>query len=203
MIYKLQGHVASYEDDHLIIDVNGIGYGVFCSSILINKYSNIGSKISLLIETYVREDSIKLFGFEDATEKKTFNIITKIPGVGAKMGVAILSHMTPSDISNAVMSEDKDSFKAISGVGPKLANRIVTELKGKLLKDLPKANTPLDTKFVNQNVNDNINDAVTAMENFGFSRSDAYGLMVKLKKEDPEIKLDEMIKSGLKQLGTR
>lgn len=200
MIFKLQGKIASYEDDLLIVDVNGVGYGVFCSSIIINKYSKIGTEISLLIETFVREDSIKLFGFETSDEKKTFNIITKIPGVGAKMGIAILSSMTPNQISNAVLAEDKNSFKAISGVGPKLANRMITELKGKL----DKGQIGSITKSANSDepVNNDVSDAVMAIENFGFARKDAYNLMVKLKQENPDIKLDEMIKSGLKALGS-
>lgn len=200
MIFKLHGKVAAFEDDYLVIDVNGVGYGVFCSSIIINKYSKIGSEIALLIETFVREDSLKLFGFETILEKQTFNIITKIPGVGAKMGVAILSSMTPSEISNAVLSEDKNSFKAISGVGPKLATRIITELKGKLDKS---PISSLSSTSNNEPINNDVNDAVMAIENFGFARKDAYNLMMKLKTDNPDIKIDEMIKTGLKQLGSK
>ncbi|MBQ2810599.1 MAG: Holliday junction branch migration protein RuvA, partial [Alphaproteobacteria bacterium] len=132
MIAKLRGLVDSIFEDSCIVDVGGVGYLVFASAKTLARL-NTGSETSLLIETVVREDSISLFGFYDAWEKEWFGTLTKVQGVGAKVCLSILSVLTPSQLAQAVAAQDKNSFLRASGVGPKLAARLVTELKDKIV----------------------------------------------------------------------
>ena len=125
MIAKLRGIVDTIGEDYAIIDVNGVGYLVFASAKTLAKLPRGGSA-SILVETVVREDSITLFGFADAWEKEWFLTLTKVQGVGAKVCLSILSVLTPNQLAQAVSAQDKASFTRASGVGPKLAARIVT-----------------------------------------------------------------------------
>ena len=132
MIAKLRGVVDTLGSDYCIIDVNGVGYLVFASAKTLAKLAR-GAQVALLIETIVREDSISLFGFADAWEKEWFLTLTKVQGVGAKVCLAILSVLSPMQLAQAVSAQDKASFTRAAGVGPKLAARIVTELKDKIV----------------------------------------------------------------------
>ena len=127
MIAKLKGIIDTIGEDYCIIDVSGVGYLVFASAKTLSKMIK-GATTSLLIETVVREDSITLYGFADAWEKEWFNTLTKVQGVGAKVCLSILSVLGPNQLAQAVSAQDKASFTRASGVGPKLAARIVTEL---------------------------------------------------------------------------
>ena len=132
MIAKLRGLIDTIGDDYAIVDVNGVGYLVFASAKTLGKLIR-GKQYCLLIETVVREDSITLFGFVDAWEKEWFLTLTKVQGVGAKVCLSILSVLSPAQLSQAVAAQDKNSFTRASGVGPKLAARLVTELKDKIV----------------------------------------------------------------------
>ena len=133
MIAQLKGLVDNLELDHALIDVQGVGYQVFCSGRTLANLT-LGQAATLKILTHVREDHIHLYGFADASEKEWFDILLGVQGVGPKMALSILSQMNPTDLANALMLEDKRPFQAISGVGPKLAARLVTELKQKTPK---------------------------------------------------------------------
>ena len=132
MIAKLRGLIDTIGDDYCIIDVNGVGYLVSASSKTLGKLAQ-GEEATLLTEMVVREDSLSLFGFADAWEKEWFTTLTKVQGVGAKVCLSILSVLTPAQLSQAISAQDKTSFCRASGVGPKLAARIVTELKDKIV----------------------------------------------------------------------
>ena len=132
MIAKLRGLIDTIGDDYCIIDVNGVGYLVSASSKTLGKLAQ-GQEATLLTEMVVREDSLSLFGFADAWEKEWFTTLTKVQGVGAKVCLSILSVLTPAQLSQAISAQDKTSFCRASGVGPKLAARIVTELKDKIV----------------------------------------------------------------------
>ena len=132
MIAKLRGLIDTIGDDYCIIDVNGVGYLVSASSKTLGKLVQ-GEEATLLTEMVVREDSLSLFGFADAWEKEWFTTLTKVQGVGAKVCLSILSVLTPAQLSQAISAQDKTSFCRASGVGPKLAARIVTELKDKIV----------------------------------------------------------------------
>ena len=148
MIAKLRGLVDTIGEDYCIIDVNGVGYLVYASAKTLGKLA-LNSTASLMIETVVREDSISLFGFVDALEKEWFNTLTKVQGVGAKVCLSIMSVLTPNQLAQAVAAQDKSSFARANGVGPKLAARIVTELKDKIVS-VPMANI---SKDINQSLN--------------------------------------------------
>ena len=130
MIAKLRGIIDTLEEDRAIVDVNGVGYLVYASAKTLGRLTR-GQETSLWIETVVREDSISLFGFLHPLEKEWFLTLTKVQGVGAKVCLNILSVLTPAQLVLAVAAQDKASFARAGGVGPKLAARIVSELKGK------------------------------------------------------------------------
>lgn len=203
MIAKLIGIVDSLYDGFVILNVSGVGYRVFCSTKTISKLPAINYTASLFIETQVREDHIHLFGFSDATEQQLFNILTVVQGVGAKVGLSILSALSPNEIQIAVMTGDAKAFTRVSGIGPKLATRLVTELKGKLgsvgsnesmmvLGSSTHQGTPL---------NKTLDDALSALVNLGYSRTEAAITAAQIMRENPEITLSELIRLSLKEIG--
>jgi Holliday junction DNA helicase RuvA len=132
MIGKLKGLVDSFGDDRVLIDCGGVCYEVFCSGRTLQSLPRVGEAAVIFIETIVREDMIRLYGFSHETEKSWFNLLTSVQGVGARVALAILSVMSPSELSSAVALQDKAMIGRANGVGPKLALRVVTELKGKV-----------------------------------------------------------------------
>lgn len=203
MIKKLKGRIDTIDTDSVIIDVGGVGYGVFCSANTLRALPAKGEAASLFIETHVREDHIHLFGFASLEEQESFNTITKVSGVGVKVALAILSVLTPERLQNAIAAQDKAAFKAASGVGPKLAERIVTELKGKFsYKNLPTGVVNASTGAIME-ANNNINDAISALVNLGYGRADAYNVITKIAAQNDNAQIDFLIKGGLKELGGR
>ena len=201
MIGKLKGRIDSSFDDSLIIDVGGVGYHVFCATRVIAALQP-GTSAELIIETHVREDHIHLYGFVSVSERDWFRLLCSVQGVGNKTALAILSTYTPDALSRAILAKDIAAFKAISGIGPKLAERIVTELKDKALKMgiedsglginllSPKAQS-LRPKASHQD------DAISALVNLGYSRSEAYGAVMA---HASTTSLDALIKLALKEL---
>ena len=217
MIAKLRGVVDSIGEDFCIIDVNGVGYLVFASAKTLSKLS-LGGQASLLIETVVREDSISLFGFYDAWEKEWFTTLTKVQGVGAKVCLAILSVLNPLQLAQAVSAQDKNSFTRASGVGPKLAARIVTELKDKIVtipvndmaKDMNMDMTPQDQVNSYEDVltaqaadPDKIEDAISALVNLGYQRLEAYKAVNQAALQAPDADMAELIKLALKEFAKK
>ncbi|MEZ5691780.1 MAG: Holliday junction branch migration protein RuvA [Rickettsiales bacterium] len=210
MIGRLRGIVEEINDDSLIIDVGGVGYGVFVSTRLLSELS-VGEEIKLVIETNVREDHIHLYGFLDNMERDWFRTLATVQGVGNKVAIAILAAYSPVRISQLIMAKDAASFKTISGIGAKLAERIVSELKDKALK-LPTSEFVVDVatgskgNIVRKNLkqavirNDLNDDAVSALVNLGYNRGDAYGAVAKIVKNDENQAVDELIKLSLKEL---
>ncbi len=131
MIGKLKGLIDSYGDDWVIIDVGGVGYHVQCSSKTLSALPAKGEAAAVAIETYVREDQIRLFGFASDHERDWFRILLNVQGVGTKVALAILSTLSPNEVASAIALQDKASVARAPGVGPKVAQRIVTELKDK------------------------------------------------------------------------
>ena len=132
MIAKLTGVIDTSGEDWLIIDVAGVGYLVFCSSRTLGQLTSMNGPVSVLIETHVREDHIHLYGFADAGERDSYKLITTVQGVGAKVGLAILSALSPEELAQAIAAGDKAAVTRAPGVGPKLATRIISELKDKM-----------------------------------------------------------------------
>ncbi len=199
MIAKLTGLMDFIGDGFLILNVGGVGYRVFCSNQTLSKYSAKGMEISLFIETQVREDHIHLFGFADAAEKEWFTTLTNVQGVGAKVGLAILSALTPNDLSLALATGDSKSLTRASGVGPKLAVRIVTELKGKAgtvgadLGQMPVLSGAA--------VAGPMNEAISALVNLGYGRSEAGMVVGTILKANPDAGVSDVIRLSLKEIG--
>lgn len=211
MIAKLHGIVDSIYEDCCIIDVNGVGYLVSASSKTLGKL-NKGAEVSLLIETIVREDSISLFGFYDAWEKEWFNTLTKVQGVGAKVCLSILSALSPSQLAQAVSAQDKSSFLRASGVGPKLAARIVTELKDKIvtiptgdisLSDVTGNDTPQSAEPLSTAASDTVEDVISALINLGYQRLEAYKVVSKIYAENADKSVSELIRLSLKEFARK
>ncbi len=200
MIAKLRGILDSVGDGFLILDVNGVGYRVFCSAKTQMKMPANGQSAALLIETQVREDHIHLFGFADAAEKGWFSLLTTVQGVGAKVALAILSVLSSEELSMAIASGDSKAVTRAPGVGPKLAVRIVTELKGKIGAAVSAAGTDSPAGEIAQAQGSAVNDAVSALVNLGYARMDASMAVAKsFKKRGESAKVDELIRDALKE----
>lgn len=183
MIGKLKGTLDTIGDGFVLLDVGGVGYRVFCSSKTIAKLGNVGCSVAMLIETQVREDHIHLFGFADVLEKSWFTLLTTVQGVGAKVGLAILSALSTDELSMAVYAADAKALTKAAGVGTKLAVRIVTELKGKTISsgDISLAQTP--DGGVSQPASSAVSDAMSALINLGYQRMDAASAVNKAAKK--------------------
>lgn len=201
MIAKLKGILDSTGDGFLILDVNGVGYRVFCSNKTLAKMPSAGQAAALLIETQVREDHIHLFGFADAVEKGWFSLLTTVQGVGAKVALAILSVLSAQELSMAVMSGDSKSVTRANGVGPKLAVRIVTELKGKTGNfDTAGASGIVGDVSTDGEQGSAVGDAVSALVNLGYARMDAAMAVNKaLKNRGAQASVSDLIRDALKE----
>ena len=211
MISKLSGILDSVAEGFLILDVQGVGYQVFCSSKTLNQCTAIGEPLSLLIDTHVREDHIHLFGFPDAAEQQWFRLLTSVQGVGAKAAMSILTVNPPDQLGFAIAAGDKAAVQRADGVGPKIAARIITELKDKAGK-IDLAAKPKGIQIVSgaptsvSDLGGTEQDAVSALVNLGYQRADAYSavLMAKQKaqndNQNDNLNVQEMITMALKEL---
>ena len=193
MIGKLTGIVELISADHAIIDVGGVGYIVFCSSKTLDKML-VGNKSSVIIETHVREDQITLYGFVSTAEKKCFLDLRTVKGVGPKSALQILSYLTPDQIYTALMQKNESAFKGISGVGPKLINRIFAELNVKNI-DLSYGVSSLSSSSERMR-----SDAVSALVNLGINKNEAHKTVSKLLLTDTDVDLNNLIKNALAEL---
>ncbi|WP_120498721.1 Holliday junction branch migration protein RuvA [Kiloniella sp. EL199] len=206
MIGKLTGKVDSTGDDWVMLDVGGVGYIVFCSSRTLSVLPGQGEVASLLIETHVREDHIHLFGFATAAEKEWYLLLGTVQGVGAKVGLAILSAISPDELSVAIAAQDKTTITRANGVGPKLAIRIMNELKDKIAKlSLGTSGEIVDGSAAEGKSEATpmaiSEDAVSALVNLGYRRSEAYSAVAKVSSEQgADTPLEELIRGGLAEL---
>lgn len=197
MIGKLSGRVESSHEDYVIIDVNGVGYRVFATGKTLAKLAE-GESYKLFIETHVREDHIHLYGFLSLEEKSFFNLLQSVSGIGTRMALSILSTLTPTDIQIAINNEDKNIFKAVSGVGGKLAERIVLELKDKIAKITSGSAIIKDGLNIKNITPVASNEVIKALVNMGFSRFEAQNAVQEIIAQNPEISIDELIRTALK-----
>ncbi len=204
MIGRLRGFIDSINEDKCIIDVNGVGYVVFLSNKTADFLKQLPKEkeVSLIIETVVKEDAIELYGFTREIEKIWFAELTKVQGVGNKVALKILGFFAIEDLAKALVQGDEKSFSKISGIGPKLAGRIVTELK-----DSPKK-LGIDVGFdisAAQSLNkfdDNqlAKDALSALENLGYRKYDCLKVINFLIGDNEKITLENLITSALREL---
>ena len=198
MIAKLSGILDRAGPDGVVVDVGGVGYLVFCSPRTLRQLPGEGEAVRLVVETHVREDHIHLYGFIDEAERGIYRLLTTVQGVGAKLALAILGALSPDALVAAIVAQDRTALTQADGVGPKLATRIVIELRDKLgglplaSSPEPGAPPPLDGAAA---------DAVSALVNLGYRRVDAFGAVARAaRKIDGEAKLDALIRGGLKEL---
>lgn len=198
MISKLAGIVDCAREGFVVLDVNGVGYGVHAPA---GAVMAPGSPLSLYIETVVREDSITLYGFGSEAERGLFNLLNTVQGVGPKAAMSILSTLSARQIAAAVASGDAKTLSGAPGIGAKTAARIASELKDKLAKSgialelgeisgMPKGSGGL------------VEDALSALANMGYARTQAFEVVMKICSRDPNLALDGLIKAALRELGT-
>ncbi|MFL2770291.1 MAG: Holliday junction branch migration protein RuvA [Rhodospirillaceae bacterium] len=206
MIAKLTGLVDNIGEDWVVLDVGGVGYMLFCSSRTLTSIPQLGEAMSLFVETHVREDHIHLYGFATSSERNAFQLVNRVQGVGTKVALAILSAMSPEQLSNAVAAEDKVPFTSASGVGPKLAARLVTELKGKVdgvaggIEFLARATGEIKGTDNSLALTE---DAISALVNLGYGRADAFGAVSSVvRAENGTNTLDHLIRDALKELSS-
>jgi len=208
MIAKLKGLVDAIGEDAAIIDVGGIGYLVACSGRTLGRLAT-GQAVSLLIDTWVREDSISLYGFLDAAERDWFRLLTTVQGVGAKVALAILTVATPEQLLQTIAAQDKTLLTRASGVGPKLAARLLSELKDKAGRIALGAFAAGSTAAalaaaapMPASAGGVIEDAISALVNLGYKRLEAFeavGITARELGEGAEA--SALIRAALKRLG--
>jgi holliday junction DNA helicase RuvA len=200
MIGKLKGVIDSYGEDHVILDVNGVGYLVHCSARTLQELPPAGQVATLSIETYVREDQIRLFGFMTDVEREWFRLLQTVQGVGAKVALGTLK---PADLASAIAMRDKAMVARTPGVGPKVAERIVTELKDKApaYAEVDPALVRLSGALEDKRAPQPISDAVSALVNLGYGQPQATAAVAAAARsagEGAEVKT--LIRLGLKEL---
>lgn len=201
MIGRLRGTVDSVADDSCVVDVGGVGYVVFASARTLKDLA-AGREATLLIETIVREDAIALYGFLATAERDWFRIMTTVQGVGAKVALSLLSTLAPDQLANAIVAQDRTSLSRAPGVGPRLAARLLTELKDRAAAwgatptvRVPSAAGHDESAPVNE-------DAVSALVNLGYRRPEALGAIARVATRlGSDARLDALIREGLRELG--
>ena len=203
MIGKLKGTIDEIGEDHVVLDVHGVGYVAHCSARTLGRLGSAGEAAVLFIETYVREDQFRLFGFLTALEREWFRLLQSVQGVGSKVALAVLSTLTPGELANAIALQDKTAVSRAPGVGPKVAVRIVTELRNKAPAFAGEASAAIGLK---QEIGEGIAsapvaDAVSALTNLGYSRDQAANAVAAALKNGGEgADSAKLIRLGLKEL---
>jgi Holliday junction DNA helicase RuvA len=196
VIAKLSGMLDCTGEDWAVIDVGGVGYRVFCSAPTLDRLPPEGEPVSLLIETHVRDDYIRLYGFMGAAEQEWFRLLLTVQGVGAKVALAILAVMAPDELAQAVAAQDSGGLTRADGVGRKLAARIVNELR-----DRVGAIALGQFAVAGAGAADSAVDAVSALVHLGYRRSEALGAVAhaaqRLGRDAP---VAELVRAGLKEL---
>ncbi len=203
MIGKLTGTVDSIGEDYLVLDVHGVGYLVHCSARTLQDLPAVGQTVVLAIETYVREDQIRLFGFFSAAEREWFRLLQTVQGVGARVALAILSTLKPADLATAIAMRDKASITRTPGVGPKVAERIVTELRDKApaLVAVDPAVVRLTGAVEDKRAPRPVADAVSALVNLGYAQPQAAAAVAAAVREaGDDADAARLIRLGLKGL---
>ena len=203
MIGKLKGIVEAYGEDFVIIDVNGVGYVVHCSSRTLQNLPKTGDAATLSIETHVREDMIRLYGFRSDAEREWFRLLQSVQGVGAKVALGILSVLDPGGLATAIATGDKASVARGPGVGPKLAARIVAELKDKApaFGAVDPALIRLSDAVEDRSAPAPVKDAVSALVNLGYAQVQASAAVAAaVRQAGDQAETKTLIRLGLREL---
>ena len=203
MIGKLRGIIDTYGEDFIIVDVGGVGYLVHCSARTLQALPAQGEVVTLAIETHVREDQIRLFGFTSDLEREWFRLLQTVQGVGTKVALAILSTLKPADLASAIALRDKAVITRAPGVGQKVAERVVTELKDKApaYADVDPAVIRLSGAVDEHRAPKPIADAVSALVNLGYGHPQAAAAIAAAARNVGEgAETAQLIRLGLKEL---
>jgi Holliday junction DNA helicase RuvA len=203
MIGKLKGVIDSYGEDWVIVDVGGVGYQVYCSSRTLQALPQPGEAAALSIETYVREDMIRLYGFAGDVEREWFRLLQTVQGVGAKVALAVLGTMKPGDLASAIALQDKAALARAPGVGKKVAERIVAELRDKApgLAGADPVVVHLQADLAEKRAPRPVADAVSALVNLGYQQLQASAAVAAAQRSAGEAATTEqLIRLGLREL---
>lgn len=202
MLYSLEGTLAVIEPFHVVIECAGVGYSVKTTMNTIATLPKVGEKTKLFTHLAVREDMIELFGFSDPVERQSFQMLIGISGVGPRAAISILSDLTPTQLALCVASGDVKSLTKAPGIGVKIAQRIVLELKDKVSKQQLAAGIagPDISAGATAGKTGNAAEAITALEVLGYARAEATRVVTGL---DSNLSVEEMIKQALKALARK
>lgn len=203
MIGKLRGIIDSYGEDWVILDVSGVGYQVFCSARTLQALPQVGEAATLSIDTYVREDMIRLYGFAGELEREWFRLLQTVQGVGARVALAVLGTLKPGDLATAIALQDKAALTRSPGVGKKVAERIVAELRDKApaYSSVDPALIHLQTDLAERRAPRPIADAVSALVNLGYAQVQASAAVATAARSAGEAATaEQLIRLGLKEL---
>ncbi len=198
MYAYLKGTLEVKTKGYIVIEVNGIGYKVFMSETAIETLGEIGQTIKVYTYLKVKEDEMSLYGFNTNEELRMFELLLSVSGIGAKSAIGILSNISPSAFALAVISNDVAKIKALPGIGPKGAQRIILELKDKIKKE---ENVEEESSIKLENVEENnekISEAISALQVLGYSKKEIEKALENIEKET--LSVEEIIKIGLKNL---
>ena len=202
MIAQLRGSIVRIDDNMAIIDVVGVGYAVTVSGKTQAGLSVDGGEMTLLTDMVVREDSMTLFGFVDASERDAFRLLVTVQGVGAKAAMAILSVLTPDDLAGAIMAGDKAMVARADGVGPKLAQRVVNELAEKIGALPISGAAPSAVAGGGAAAGSVAADAMSALVNLGYGRAEAHAALQRARSAGvAEDDLSALIAAALQEMG--
>jgi holliday junction DNA helicase RuvA len=203
MIGKLRGVIDSYGDDWVIVDVGGVGYQVYCSARTLQALPQPGEAATLSIETYVREDVIRLYGFAGDLEREWFRLLQTVQGVGSKVALAVLGIMKPGELATAIALQDKALIARAPGVGKKVAERIVAELRDKApaYSSADPAVIHLQSELADRRAPQPVTEAVSALVNLGYAQVQASTAVAAAARGAGEAATTEqLIRLGLKEL---
>ena len=203
MIGRLKGIVDSVGEESIILDVGGVGYLVHCSARTLKELPAAGEPATLAIETHVREDQIRLFGFRTDIEREWFRLLQTVQGVGAKVALSVLGTLKPADLASAIAMRDKAMVARAPGVGPKVAERIVTELKDKAppYTAIDPAVVRLSGEVADRRAPQPVADAVSALVNLGYGQPQAAAAIAAASRSAGDgANTASLIRLGLKEL---
>jgi Holliday junction DNA helicase RuvA len=222
MIGRLRGRVDYKTQDHFLLDVNGVGYLIFCSERTLAEIPVDGEFTTIYTDLLVREDLMQLFGFLSQVEKEWYRLLMSVQGVGAKASLAILSALGEDGVSRSIALGDWTSIKSAKGIGPKTAQRVVNELKDKAAhvmsivpNEIGERENKIDEGEVVERIDDNppINlaasnktaqaDALSALQNLGYSPSESAAAVAKILHESSDLSTEELIRNSLKMLSPK
>ena len=197
MIYSVNGELIHKETSLAVIECGGIGYACRTTFSTLSTIGSIGDKTKLLTYLHVREDNVELFGFATESELNCFKMLISVSGVGPKAALAILSDITPEKFALTIATGDAKLITKTKGIGPKLAQRIVLELKDKITKEQQLISSGTEVDFTPIMSGSNSSEAISALVVLGYSQGEATSVVSKL---DVQMSVEDMIKQGLKLL---